>query len=69
MATHKERLGKTDIAPTQKQLSEAWEFVRKMREEWTEQDWQDFYEGIAFAFFKIQRRHEHKKKPAEDYQI
>lgn len=60
----------TKYTPTDKQMAEAWEFVRLMREEWTEEDWADFYHGISFAFFKIRRRHaSHRPAKAIDYQI
>lgn len=55
---------------TQKQFDQAWEFVRRMREEWTVEDWADFYHGISFALYRIAKRHQRKPQPPViDFQI
>lgn len=56
--------------PSKALVDSAWEYVRKMKEEWTEEDWADFYHGIGFGLFKISQRHKRTKQPpAIDYQI
>lgn len=55
--------------PSDEELKQAWDWVCKMRAEWTQTDWADFYHGIAFAFWKIRRRHMATKPPINDYEI
>lgn len=38
-------------------VTDAFEFVRQMKEEWSYKDWEDFYEGIKGAMEKISERH------------
>jgi hypothetical protein len=35
----------------------AWDFVRRMKEDWTVEDWEDFYNGIKSAMERIAARH------------
>jgi len=45
-----------------------WNKIAKL--DWTVEDWTDWYHCIGFALFKILRRHQLSKQPAEmDYQI
>lgn len=44
-----------EIEPTPH--SKHWEVVRKMREDWTQQDWSDFYHAIDLALYRIAARH------------
>lgn len=37
--------------------------------EWTVEDWKDYYQGISFALWKINRRHRNPVEPVIDYQI
>ena len=38
-------------------LSSHWEYIRKMKDEWTNADWSDFYHAIDDALLKIAARH------------
>lgn len=44
-------------SPSRRADDDAWSFVRRMKEEWTYEDWEDFYEGIKGAMEKIAERH------------
>lgn len=44
-------------SPLRRADDDAWNFVRRMKEEWTYEDWEDFYEGIKGAMEKIAERH------------
>ena len=40
-----------------KRKPDAWEFIRHMKQEWTEEDWSDFYHAVDGALKKIAKRH------------
>lgn len=42
---------------------------RIARLEWTVEDWTDYYHGIAFALWKIAKRHRKPEAPVIDFQI
>ena len=42
---------------------DAWQFIHQMKEEWTEQDWSDFYSAVDGALKKIAQRHQSKEEP------
>lgn len=45
--------------------------IAQLKGEWTQEDWADFYHGLAFGLWKICQRHKRKPKqlPLEDYSI
>ena len=46
-----------------KKRLDAWQFIHQMKEEWTEQDWSDFYYAVDSALKKIAQRHQSKEEP------